>query len=85
MENKVSDRLNRLSESATIAMSRKSRELQAQGIDIINLSLGEPDFHTPDFIKEGAKKSIDNNYTKYMAVNGYEDLRESISHKFKNF
>jgi len=83
MENKVSDRLNRLSESATIAMSRKSRELQAQGKDIINLSLGEPDFHTPDFIKEDAKKAIDNNYTKYMAVNGYEDLRESISHKFK--
>ena len=83
MENKVSDTLNRLSESATIAMSRKSRELQAQGIDIINLSLGEPDFHTPDFIKEGAKKAIDNNYTKYMAVNGYEDVRESISHKFK--
>ncbi len=83
MENKVSDRLNRLSESATIAMSRKSRELQAQGKDIINLSLGEPDFHTPNFIKEDAKKAIDNNYTKYMAVNGYEDLRESISHKFK--
>lgn len=79
----VSDRLNRLSESATIAMARKSRELKAQGRDIISLSLGEPDFNTPDFIKEAAKEGIDNNYTKYMAVNGYEDLREAISTKFK--
>ncbi len=79
----VSDRLNRLSESATIAMARKSRELKAQGLDIISLSLGEPDFMTPDFIKEAAKEGIDQNYTKYMAVNGYEDLRDAISAKFK--
>ena len=81
--NQVSDRLNRLSESATIAMARKSRELKAQGIDVISLSLGEPDFNTPDFIKEAANDAIEQNYTKYMAVNGYEDLREAISYKFK--
>jgi len=79
----VSDRLNRLTESATIAMARKSRELKAQGRDIISLSLGEPDFNTPDFIKEAAKQGIDQNYTKYMPVNGYEDLRDAISIKFK--
>ena len=79
----VSDRLNRLTESATIAMARKSRELKAQGRDIISLSLGEPDFNTPDFIKEAAKEGIDQNYTKYMPVNGYEDLRDAISIKFK--
>ncbi len=81
--NQVSDRLNRLSESATIAMARKSRELKNQGIDVISLSLGEPDFFTPDFIKKAAEQAIDQNYTKYMAVNGYEDLRDAISHKFK--
>ena len=81
--NQVSDRLNRLSESATIAMARKSRELKNQGIDVISLSLGEPDFFTPDFIKKAAEDAIAQNYTKYMAVNGYEDLREAISHKFK--
>ena len=81
--NNVSDRLNRLSESATIAMARKSRELKAQGIDVISLSLGEPDFYTPDFIKKAAFEGIEQNYSKYMAVNGYEDLREAISNKFK--
>ena len=81
--NQVSDRLNRLSESATIAMARKSRELKNQGVDVIGLSLGEPDFFTPDFIKKAAEDAIAQNYTKYMAVNGYEDLREAISHKFK--
>ena len=69
--NNVSDRLNRLSESATIAMARKSRELKAQGIDVISLSLGEPDFFTPDFIKKAAFEGIEQNYSKYMAVNGY--------------
>ena len=81
--NKVSDRLTRLSESATIAMARKSRELKAQGIDVISLSLGEPDFNTPDFIKLAANEGIAQNYSKYMAVNGYEDLRVAISAKFK--
>lgn len=78
----LSDRINRLEESQTLAMTRKSRELQKQGIDIINLSLGEPDFNTPDFIKEAAKKAIDDNFTHYMPVAGYLDLREAISEKF---
>jgi aspartate aminotransferase len=79
----TSERVNRLSESATIAMARKARELKSQGQDIISLSLGEPDFNTPDFIKEAAKNGIDQNYSKYMPVNGYQDLRETISQKFK--
>ena len=82
-KNLLSERVNNLSESATIAMARKSRELKAQGIDVISLSLGEPDFNTPDFIKEAAKEGIDQNYSKYMAVNGYEDLRTAICDKFK--
>ena len=81
--NLLSDRVKNLSESATIAMARKSRELKAQGIDVISLSLGEPDFNTPDFIKQAAKEGIDQNYSKYMPVNGYEDLRMAISAKFK--
>lgn len=79
----LSDRLLSMEESATIAMSRKSRELKASGKDVISLSLGEPDFNTPEFIKEAAKEAMENNFTKYMPVPGYEDLRESISHKFK--
>ena len=79
----VSNRLNNLAESATLAMARKTRELKEKGLDIIGLSLGEPDFDTPDFIKDAAKKGIDENYTKYMAVNGYQDLREAIALKFK--
>ncbi len=83
VQNNISDRVNKLSESATIAMARKSRELKAQGIDVISLSLGEPDFNTPDFIKEAAIDGIHQNYSKYMAVNGYEDLRDVIVEKFK--
>ena len=79
----ISDRVNRLSESATIAMARKARELKSQGIDIISLSLGEPDFNTPDFIKDAGKEGIDKNFSKYMPVNGYQDLRKAISNKFK--
>ncbi len=79
----VSDLMNRFGESATLAMARKSRELQAEGHAIINLSLGEPDFNTPDFIKEAAKEAIDQNYTRYMPVNGYQDLRETVAAKFK--
>ena len=71
-----------MEESATIAMSRKSRELKAQGLDVISLSLGEPDFNTPQFIKDAALKAMENNFTKYMPVPGYDDLRESISKKF---
>ena len=75
--------LSLLSESATIAMSRRSRELSSQGLDIINLSLGEPDFDTPDFIKEAAEKGMQENYTHYMPVNGFADFREAICRKFK--
>lgn len=79
----ISDRLKRLAESATLAMARKSRELKNKGLDVISLSLGEPDFNTPDFIKEAAVKAIEENYTRYMAVNGYEDFRAAICNKFK--
>lgn len=82
-ENNVSEILQRLSESATLAMSRKSRELQEKGVEVVNLSLGEPDFDTPDFIKDAAKEGIDQNYTHYMPVNGYADFRAAISKKFK--
>ena len=79
----VSELLSRLSESATLAMARKSRELKEQGHEVISLSLGEPDFDTPDFIKDAAKEGIDQNYTHYMPVPGYPDFRESISRKFE--
>lgn len=79
----LSDRVNDLEESATLAMAAKSRELKLQGKDIISLSLGEPDFNTPDFIKQAAKKGIDDNFSTYMPVQGYLDLRESICLKFK--
>ena len=80
----LSDRIKSLSVSQTLAMAQKSRELTAKGIDIISLSLGEPDFNTPDYIKEAAKKAIDDNYSKYPPVPGYADLREAISKKFKD-
>lgn len=80
---KLSDRINNLAESQTLAMAKKSRELQAQGKDIISLSIGEPDFDTPQFIKDAAKKAIDENYTRYTPVPGYLDLRKAISLKFK--
>ena len=79
----VSDRLNRLSESATLAMARMSRELKAKGHNVIALSLGEPDFDTPDFIKNSAKKAIDNNYSHYTPVPGLVELREAIAFKLK--
>lgn len=78
-----SDRLLQMEESATLAMSRKSRELKKQGKDIISLSLGEPDFDTPEFIKDAAKQALDENYTHYPPVSGYEELRQAISEKFK--
>ena len=81
--NQLSERLNRLSPSATLAMSQKSGELKAQGIDIINLSVGEPDFNTPDHIKEAAKKAIDDNYSRYSPVTGYPALRQAIVDKLK--
>ncbi len=81
--NHLSDRINRLSTSQTLAMAALARELKAQGKDIISLSLGEPDFNTPDFIKEAAKKAIDENYSTYTPVDGYADLKEAICRKFK--
>jgi aspartate aminotransferase len=80
---KLSDRVQRISESQTIAMARKSRELKAQGIDIISLSLGEPDFPTPEIIKDAAKKAIDENFSYYTHVSGYLELREAVCKKFK--
>ncbi|HTA83751.1 MAG TPA: pyridoxal phosphate-dependent aminotransferase [Bacteroidia bacterium] len=79
----LSARVSGLSESQTLAMSRRSRELKAKGIDIVNLSLGEPDFPTPDAVKEAAKKAIDDNFSYYTPVAGYLELREAISRKFK--
>ena len=79
----LSNRLNRLAPSATLAMSQKSSEMKAQGIDVINLSVGEPDFNTPDGIKESAKKAIDDNWSKYSPVPGYPDLRKAIVEKLK--
>lgn len=79
----LSDRLQRLAPSATLAMSQKSSEMKAQGIDVINLSVGEPDFNTPDHIKAAAKKAIDDNYSKYSPVPGYPDLRKAIVAKLK--
>lgn len=79
----LSNRLNRLQPSATLAMSQKSAELKAQGIDIINMSVGEPDFNTPDAIKQAAHQAIDDNYSRYSPVPGYPVLREAIVQKLK--
>ena len=82
--NELSNRLNRLSPSATLAMSQKSGELKAQGIDIINMSVGEPDFNTPDHIKAAAVKAVEENWSRYSPVAGYPALREAIAAKLKN-
>jgi len=79
----LSDRLQRLAPSATLAMSQKSSEMKAQGIDVINMSVGEPDFNTPDHIKQAAKLAIDENYSKYSPVPGYPDLRQAIARKLE--
>ena len=83
MSSNVSSRIQNMETSATLAMAAKARELKTQGIDIIGLSLGEPDFNIPDFIKEAAKKAIDENYSSYTAVDGYTELKVAIAHKFK--
>ena len=80
----LSDRLQRLAPSATLAMSQKSSEMKAQGIDVINMSVGEPDFNTPDHIKEAAKRAVDENFSRYSPVPGYPDLRKAIVAKLKN-
>ena len=81
--NYLSDRINLLAESETLAMTRRSRELNAQGFDVINLSIGEPDFDTPDYVKEAAKEAIDQNYSHYTPVPGYPELRQAIANKLK--
>lgn len=83
MNNHLSDRINKLSTSQTLAMAALARDLKAEGRDIISLSLGEPDFNTPDFVKDAAKKAIDENYSSYSPVDGYVELKEAICKKFK--
>ncbi|HNX43844.1 MAG TPA: pyridoxal phosphate-dependent aminotransferase [Bacteroidales bacterium] len=84
MENNfLSDRINALAESETLAMTRRSRELKAQGFDVINLSIGEPDFNTPEHVKDAAKEAIDQNFSHYPPVPGYPELREAIALKLK--
>lgn len=81
--NILSDRITRLSESETLAMTRRSRELREQGFDVINLSIGQPDYNTPEYIKEAAREALDQNFTFYPPVNGYADLRKAIAMKLK--
>lgn len=83
MEQMLSDRINSMSTSATLAMAAKARELRNAGKDIIGLSLGEPDFNIPDFIKDAAKQAVDENYSSYSPVDGYGDLKQAISEKFR--
>ncbi|MDX1762620.1 MAG: pyridoxal phosphate-dependent aminotransferase, partial [Christiangramia sp.] len=83
MQEKLSNRINSMATSQTLAMAAKARELKAEGKDIIGLSLGEPDFNTPDFIKEAAIKAINENYNSYTPVDGYVELKDAIINKFK--
>ncbi|MBT8186508.1 MAG: aminotransferase class I/II-fold pyridoxal phosphate-dependent enzyme, partial [Croceitalea sp.] len=83
MSDHLSDRIKNMSTSATLAMAAKARELRNEGKDIIGLSLGEPDFNIPDFIKESAKQAIDDNYSSYTPVDGYAELKTAIATKFK--
>ena len=83
MSHPLSDRINSLPVSETLAMAAKARELKEQGKNIISLSLGEPDFNTPDFIKEAAIQAIHDNYSTYSPVDGYLDLKQAICRKFK--
>ena len=80
--NKISNRIQKLPASATLSMAAKARELKSKGIDIIGLSLGEPDFNTPEFIKKAAIQAVEDNYNSYTPVDGYQDLKESIQRKF---
>ena len=81
--NTLSDRLNRLAPSATLAMSQRSSELKAQGVDVINMSVGEPDFNTPDHIKAAAIRAVEENYSRYSPVPGYPALKQAIVQKLK--
>ena len=78
----LTDKVNNLAPSATLAMAARARELKSKGVDIIGLSLGEPDFNVPEFIKEAAVKAINDNYNSYTPVDGYSDLKNAISRKF---
>ena len=84
MTTPLSDRVNRLHPSATLAMSARSAELKAQGVDVINMSVGEPDFNTPDHIKAAAVRAVEDNWSRYSPVPGYPALREAICAKLKN-
>ena len=79
----LSSRVKNLATSQTLAMAAKAKELRSIGVDIIGLSLGEPDFNTPEFIKDAAVKAIEDNYNSYTPVDGYDALKDSIIHKFK--
>ena len=81
--NTLSDRLNRLAPSATLAMSQRSSELKAQGVDVINMSVGEPDFNTPDHIKAAAIRAVEENYSRYSPVPGYPAVEQAIVQKLK--
>src|SRR5680860_681034 len=83
MQKQLSDRINNLATSQTLAMAAKTRELREEGKDIICLSLGEPDFNTPDFIKDAAIQAINDNYNSYTPVDGYVELKDAIINKFK--
>ena len=83
MTNKLSKRINNLPVSATLAMAAKARELKNQGKDVIGLSLGEPDFNTPNYIKQAAVNAINEDYNSYTPVDGYVDLKNAIITKFK--
>ena len=83
MKEYLTDKINNLPASATLTMAAKARELKNKGIDVIGLSLGEPDFNTPEFIKDAAIKAVNDNYNSYSPVDGYLDLKKSICQKFK--
>ena len=83
MSNALSTRITNLPASATLAMAAKARELKQQGVDIIGLSLGEPDFNTPEFIKQAAIEAVEDNYNSYTPVDGYLELKEAVCRKFK--
>ena len=83
MENNLSERIKKLATSQTLAMAAKARELKSQGKDVIGLSLGEPDFNTPDFIKDAAIKAIQDDYNSYTPVDGYVELKKAIIKKFE--
>ena len=83
MKEALSNRINSLPASATLTMAAKARELKNQGVNVIGLSLGEPDFNTPDFIKEAAIQAVNDNFNSYTPVDGYGELKEAICRKFK--